>query len=356
MDSEITLAYTLTEDHLVGAWRQHFRRKVLRSRRTVIGMAMLGICFAGIVLQAWCCAPGLPVGMLSMIFAVPPGLGALNYFVMGPLSARQNQLCGKTFDVRIREDGVSWRGGEISADSEWSRFREIVEGKVYFLLYLGEINYFPLPKSAFASQADLEEFRELIANRQFVTEQISPMVVDAGEMQWNTTVADDGITLRFCLTEAEQVSVLRGKFVRRIVSSRPTLVLYALFGILAVGAIFMMLTEGVRVQYLVLLAPAVAVVSGLAGLFFAAKKFARKLPWLGRDQLVVVKEVGLLIDNGVSRTHIAWSYVSGLRKSGDLLVLDMGTDEYMPLAKRGFASPDDEARFREMLKRHVPGG
>lgn len=40
MDSEITLTYTLTKDHLVGAWRQQFWTKALRSRPMVFSMAL----------------------------------------------------------------------------------------------------------------------------------------------------------------------------------------------------------------------------------------------------------------------------------------------------------------------------
>jgi hypothetical protein len=357
MAIDISLTFTLTKEHLVGAWRQYFRTRALISRPMVFSMTILGICFGSIVLLAWCCVPTMPVGMLSIIFAVVPGLMVFNYFVVAPVSARRSKLCGKTFAVRIREDGVSWRGGEVSAECYWSRFHEIVEGKVYFLLYLGEFNYFPLPKSAFASQADLEAFREFIANRQSGTKQAQPIVDDAGEIMRDAKAADDESILQFRLTEAERVSVLRGKLARMMASSRPILALYAVFGILAVSAVFMMLTEGFRVLYLVLLTPALAVASSLASLLlFKAKRFARKLPWLARNQLVVVNEEGLVIDNGLSTTHIAWSYISGFRKSGDLLVLDMGTDEYMPLPKRGFASPDDEAWFRDMLKRHIPGG
>lgn len=356
MDSEISLTYTLTREHLVGAWRQHFWMRALRSRAMVSSMALLGICFVSIVLLAWCCVPTMPVGMLSMIFAVAPGLMVFNYFVVVPLSVRRNKLSGKTFAVRIREDVVSWRGGEVSAESYWSQFREIVEGKEYFLFYLGEMNYFPLPKSAFANRSDLEAFRELLAKRQSGAKQAPPTVDDAGEIMLDAGAAGDGIILRFQLTEAERVYVLRGKLARTMASSRPILALYAVFGILAVSAVFMIMTEGFRVLHMVLLTPALAVASGLASLLlFKAKGMARKLPWLARDQLVVVNEEGFLIDNGLSRTHIAWSYVSGLRKSDDLLIFDMGANDYLALAKRGFASPDDEARFHEMARRHVPG-
>jgi hypothetical protein len=128
-------------------------------------MTILAVCFGSIAVLALCCVPTMPVGMLSIILAALAGLVVFNYFVVAPLSAGRSKLCGKIFSVRINEDGVSWRGADGSAESCWSRFREIVEGKEYFLLYLGDVDYFPLPKNAFAKQLDLETFRIFIANQ-----------------------------------------------------------------------------------------------------------------------------------------------------------------------------------------------
>jgi hypothetical protein len=56
--------------------------------------------------------------------------------------------------------------------------------------------------------------------------------------------AGDEIVPRFRLTEAERVSKLRGKLARMMVSSKPILALYPVFGILAVSAVIMILCEG----------------------------------------------------------------------------------------------------------------
>ncbi|MDH5410489.1 MAG: YcxB family protein [Alphaproteobacteria bacterium] len=353
MATEISLTFTLTREHLVGAWRQHFWMKALRSRSMVFSMTLLGICFVSIVLLAWCCVPTMPVGMFSMILAVAPGLMAFNYFVVVPLSAPRSGVCGMTFDVRIAEDTVSWRGDQVDASLDWARFLDIAESRDYFLLYFGQAAFFAVPKIAFADQSGIEAFRKLIASRK---EEVPRTWYVESDARLDEFAGKDGIAMRFRFTEAEQVMLLREVIFGAIARSKSTLVLYGLLFVFAAYGISMILATRLEPIYFVMAAPAMTLFPGLViYYFFWVKREVRKSPTYGRDQFVSINENEIVIDTGIARTSIAWSGITAITDRGDLVMLRRGADDFLTLAKRGFASADDEARFHEMARRYVPG-
>lgn len=350
MTSDVALTYTLTADDLVRSWRQHFLARVLRSRWafwTVLGAAAYLLGTVGVAIY---CDDWTVVWLVVAVLAILPGIMAFNYFVVVPSSASRSDVCGLAFDVRITGNGISWRGGQIDANHSWARFIDVAEGRDYFLLYFSQITYFSVPKRAFSSQSVMDAFREIIANRK-------ADVTLVRNAQPDEFAGQDGFVLRFRFTEAEQVMLLRYAILRGIGQSKPAFVLYGLFGVLASYGIAMMLTTRLEAAYIVMVAPALFALSGLASYyFFWAKKAVRKSPTYNRDQAILINDHEIVVDTGITRTGMAWSGFTAVSDKGGLVIILRGTDAPLALAKRGFASPEDEARFREMVKRHIPGG
>lgn len=353
MDSDISLTYTLTADDLIQSWRQYFRAKVLRSRWTFWGAIGAGIYLLGTVGLAIYCSDWSIAGFVAVVIAIVPGLMAFSYFVVVPWSAARSDLCGMTFDVRIADNGISWCGGQVDANHSWPRFIDVAEGRDCFLLYFGQITYFSVPKRAFPSQSAMDAFREIIANRKV---EIPPALNAESSAPPDEFAGQDGVVMRFRFTEAEQVMLLRGLSFRAIAQSKPTLVLYGVFGVLASYGIAMMLTARIDVLYIVMIMPALFVLSGLMSYYWRGiKKAVRKSPTYDRDQAILINDREIVVDTGITRTGMAWSGFTAVSDKGGLVIMLRGTDAPLTLAKRGFASPDDEARFREMLTRHMPG-
>lgn len=352
-EPDIALTYTLTADDLVRSWRQHFRAKTLRSRWAFWSAIGAVVYLLGTVGLAIYCSDWSIVSFVAVVIAIVPGLMAFNYFVVVPWSAARSDLCGMTFDVRIADNGISWRGGQVDANHSWALFIDVAEGRDYFLLYFGQIAYFSVPKRAFPSQSAMDAFREIVANQKV---EIPPALNAESSAPPDGFSGQDGIVMRFRFTEAEQVMLLRDAIFRAIAQSKPTLAQYGVFGVLASYGIAMMLTEGFDVLYIAMIMPALLVLSGLMSYhFFGARKAVRKNPTYDRDQAVLINDRELVIDTGIARTVMAWSGMTAITDKGGLLILRRGANEYLALAKRGFASPDDEARFCEMLTRHIPG-
>ena len=353
MATDIALTYTLTADDLIQSWRQHFRNKTLRSKRTVREAIGAGVCLLGAVGIAIYCSDWTVVWLVASIIAILPGLMAFNYFVVVPLSAPRSGLCGMTFDVRIAEDTVSWRGDQVDASLDWARFLDIAESRDYFLLYFGQAAYFAVPKIAFADQSGIEAFRKLIASRK---EEVPRTWYVESDARLDEFAGKDGIAMRFRFTEAEQVMLLREVIFGAIARSKSTLVLYGLLFVFAAYGISMILATRLEPIYFVMAAPAMTLFPGLViYYFFWVKREVRKSPTYGRDQFVSINENEIVIDTGIARTSIAWSGITAITDRGDLVMLRRGADDFLTLAKRGFASADDEARFHEMARRYVPG-
>lgn len=353
MAADIALTYTLTADDLVRSWRQHFRAKVFRSKWAFWSAIGAAVYLLGTVGFAIYCSDWTLVWLVASVIAIVPGLMAFNYFVVAPLSAPRSYACGMTFDVRIVDDGISWRGGQIDASHSWARFIDIAEGRDFFLLYFGQATYFAVPMRAFTDQSGIEAFRKLIANRK---EEV-PLIRNAESgAPPDEFAGQDGIAMRFRFTEAEQVMLLRDTIFRAIAQSKSPLVLYGLLVVFAVYGIVMALTARFEPIHIVMVAPAIFSLSGLMSYYFIwTKREVRKSPTYGRDQSVFINDSAIVIYAGIGWTSMAWSGVTAISEKGGLLILRRGANEFLALAKRGFASPADEARFHEMVTRYIPG-
>jgi YcxB-like protein len=68
-------------------------------------------------------------------------------------------------DLLVSEAGLVATAKGVRTNVEWSRFLRLKEAKNHFLLYTGADLYNIVPKRGFASEEDVDRFRQLATQR-----------------------------------------------------------------------------------------------------------------------------------------------------------------------------------------------
>ena len=79
----------------------------------------------------------------------------------------------------------------------------------------------------------------------------------------------------------------------------------------------------------------------------------RREPRLGGEQFLSFAEDEIKARDAHAESRIKWSMYDRVIETGDLYLLHITRMLATVLPKRAFASPGDEARFRELVRRHV---
>lgn len=77
----------------------------------------------------------------------------------------KSKLAQGRFDVSFGEDGMVSRGKSASAEIKWDGFQKVIESDRIFLLVYSKYGYVTIPKRAFESGDQMDEFRRLLDSR-----------------------------------------------------------------------------------------------------------------------------------------------------------------------------------------------
>lgn len=132
----------------------------------VFGSTIVSSVFSGLL---WHFGP-----KLLAVAVVFPLLGALigdsvSRYIYVPWKARrvfrQQKSLRREFTLAWSEQGVYSKDSNGEYSSSWGDFLDWKESDQLFLVYISDINFYMIPKRAFADKAGLEDFRNyLVAN------------------------------------------------------------------------------------------------------------------------------------------------------------------------------------------------
>ena len=63
------------------------------------------------------------------------------------------------------EEGLAFKSADTEGEKRWSDYLKWKEGKSVFLLYMSDNLYQLVPKRFFASEADIERFRDILTRK-----------------------------------------------------------------------------------------------------------------------------------------------------------------------------------------------
>ena len=99
----------------------------------------------------------------------------------------------------------------------------------------------------------------------------------------------------------------------------------------------------------------VVVLSLVWAYWFRPWRAARRSPVIGLAHSVTIDADGIAVETDLASNRLKWPIFSRFVETREGYLLYMGK-RFTGFPKRAFETPEDEARFREMLKVHVPGG
>jgi YcxB-like protein len=154
---EPTVRYQLNGDDGLECMRVHtpsFRTNVVVSTLASVALIAVGLvwlAFPGNHALAW-----VSVGTGGAILSV----GTLQRkFLVARLRRQWNQM--DAMELTVRERGFVAHTRGTQSEVAWSRFVRFREAEQHFLLYSSDDLYSIIPKRGFASQAELDAFREM---------------------------------------------------------------------------------------------------------------------------------------------------------------------------------------------------
>ncbi len=166
MNEEITVAYSITTDVLMPAFKWH-HHSLVRSRK-IVGVIASVMCVLSL-LASLSPSPELPI---KASFAVAPATVVLLIVLMGWLgkshyakAIQKSRSYGKQIIFKISADGLLVNAPDSSSQHSWSFFNRSLLTPDGVLLYPQNRWFNWLPKSAFTSEADYNRFLELIADK-----------------------------------------------------------------------------------------------------------------------------------------------------------------------------------------------
>jgi hypothetical protein len=160
MISAVQLQYQITlAEFKEMAWLRH--RSSLRW--------MIGLCFGALVFIAGATLFALGDRGLSLVLILLSPLQVVVFTIVSSLTIRwtfrRNSRMFGPRTVTIDETGISSDHALGHNEAKWSSYQDFKETKNLFLLYHSADLIGILPKRAFASQAELEQFRALVTSK-----------------------------------------------------------------------------------------------------------------------------------------------------------------------------------------------
>ncbi|MEW5720976.1 MAG: YcxB family protein [Chloroflexota bacterium] len=160
MPSEINLRYQLTEDELLSMNRMY----VLRAwyLRLTFVLALVVFLGGGVLLLL-----GIR-GIEPFILASGAILLYFSAIYYNPLTRWRVHREPRYFTEhvwRFDDDGVSSQTEFAESKKTWSAYPKVKENARFFMLYLDENRFTPIPKRAFADREQLGHFRELLKRK-----------------------------------------------------------------------------------------------------------------------------------------------------------------------------------------------
>ena len=119
------------------------------------GLNMDGAVTAGIVAGFACVIAFLWYGIVY--FAITPLRARLSY--------RRHKALQRAYNLSWNEDGVTTTNPNVTGLTPWSDYREWLEGRNLFLLYVSDRLFHLVPKRAFPSEDAIANFREQLRAR-----------------------------------------------------------------------------------------------------------------------------------------------------------------------------------------------
>lgn len=163
------------------------------------------------------------------------------------------------------------------------------------------------------------------------------------------------ITLHYTLEKSDLAGLSRGHFRHVVLRSWFMRVAIALFGVSAVLGIVVGLRDGWGSDDLALAAGLpVVVVSLIWAYWFRPWRAARRSPAIGLAHSVTIDADGIAVETDLASNRLKWPLFTRFVETREGYLLYMGK-RFTGFPRRAFASAGDEARFREMLKEHIPG-
>lgn len=164
------------------------------------------------------------------------------------------------------------------------------------------------------------------------------------------------ITLHYTLEKADLAGLSRAHFRHAVLRSRFMRVVLALFGLSAALALVFGRRDGWGSDDIALAVGLPVVLLSLVwSYWFRPWRAARRSPAVGLDHSVTIDENGIAVDTTLATNHLKWPLFTRAVETREGYLLYMGK-RFTGFPKRAFASGEDEARFREMVKEHVPVG
>ena len=150
-------------------WIEWKRANLSRTRFVLLRIAEtsvipLGIFCALIILFVWLrYVPGwLPIGILALIALGQIYLSAVPRFRRAALKKEWlNEIAAQTYTVELNEDGFDYSSTNVSYKPTWKEVASVYQTK-HFLMFCDADTYVLLiPKRAFASKQQMDEFLKL---------------------------------------------------------------------------------------------------------------------------------------------------------------------------------------------------
>lgn len=163
MSDSITFKYTLTEEDIVRAVREATSMKkwawVIWGALTI--MMVVGTRSAiGRMLES-----GLSAGAIILLLWVTVLPGHLFWWVRfgrPRRTARSDPNVGVETETTVSANGIATRNDLENQEAAWAAFTHVIEVRDMFLLYLGEIDFTPMPKRCFEDTEVIDCFREFV--------------------------------------------------------------------------------------------------------------------------------------------------------------------------------------------------
>jgi hypothetical protein len=158
---EITVRYQLNGNDGLESMRVHdpsFRTSVVVGTLASLGLVAFGallLALPGNSAFAWV-SIGVGVALLALSTTQ-------RILLTNRLRRQWNQI--DPMELTVREGGLVASTRGTQTEVQWSRFLRFREADNHFLLYSSQDLYSLVPKRGFATQADMDAFRDLVAKR-----------------------------------------------------------------------------------------------------------------------------------------------------------------------------------------------
>jgi hypothetical protein len=166
----------------------------------------------------------------------------------------------------------------------------------------------------------------------------------------------DSVSFKYTLTEKDYRRAMRA-FLSSRLGNRGAL---AFIGLGFCGFIVTAITDvavsgATNPNFWPTLGGLVVFVAAIFGLVrFCHWNAARKSPHVGIQYDVTFSAEGLTSRSSHGTAEARWSIYTGARETKDFFLLHSGANLFYPYPKTAFATPQDLASFRDLIRMHIP--